>query len=121
MSSKVACLYIRVSTEDQTELSPDAQKIRKRVAVLVIFAVVDFACRNSVAEHFYHVSDGHFHVFNLLCLGVVVVPVFVMVAVSALVVHPRKRTTVNFTLTLVGTSVALKKPCSGDKLGGAVL
>ena len=26
MSSKVACLYIRVSTEDQTELSPDAQK-----------------------------------------------------------------------------------------------
>ena len=26
MSSKVAALYIRVSTEDQTELSPDAQK-----------------------------------------------------------------------------------------------
>nr|DAS95786.1 MAG TPA: TnpX RESOLVASE, RECOMBINATION [Caudoviricetes sp.] len=24
MSSKVAALYIRVSTEDQTELSPDA-------------------------------------------------------------------------------------------------
>ena len=26
MGSKVAALYIRVSTEDQTELSPDAQK-----------------------------------------------------------------------------------------------
>ena len=26
MSSKVACLYIRVSTEDQTELSPDARE-----------------------------------------------------------------------------------------------
>ncbi len=26
MSSKVGCLYIRVSTTDQAELSPDAQK-----------------------------------------------------------------------------------------------
>ena len=94
-----------------------ALKICQWMLVGIVFALVDFACRYAIAEHFFDVSQGHFNGFVHLCGGIDVVPIFKVVAVAALVVHPRVGAAKNFALALVGASCALIVARAGDKLG----
>ena len=67
-----------------------ASEIRKRVSVGVIFALINLACGNSVAKHFFYISKGHFYRAYAPLFGVIVRPVLKMMLVSAFMVQPRK-------------------------------
>ena len=95
-------------------------KIGQWMGVGVVFALIDFACRYAVAEHLFDVSQGHFDGLIHFCGGVDVVPILKMVAVAALVVHPRMRAAKEFAFALVGASVALIVARAGDELGGRI-
>ena len=97
-----------------------ALKIGQRMLVGVIFALINLACRYAVAEHFFDVSQGHFNGFVHLCGWVDVVPIFKMVAVASLVVHPRIRAAEEFAFALVGAPCALIIARAGDELGGRI-
>ena len=86
----------------------------------IVFPLVDFACRYAVAEHFFDVSQGHFNGFVHLCGWIDVVPIFKMVAVAALVVHPRIGAAKELAFALVGAPCALIIARAGDKLGGRI-
>ena len=94
-----------------------ALKICQGVRVGIVFPLVDFACRYAIAEHFFDVSQGHFDRLVHLCCGVDIVPIFKMVAVAPLVVHPRVGAAENFALALVGASRSLVVARAGDKFG----
>ena len=87
----------------------------------IVFPLVDFACRYAVAEHFFDVSQGHFN--GLVHLGgwIDVVPIFKVVAVAALVVHPCIRAAEEFAFALVGAPCALIIARAGNELGGRIL
>ena len=92
-----------------------------RIAVGIVFSVVSLACRQSVAKHLLDVPDRHFHRLQLSCFRVIVRPIFKVMAVPALMVHPRHRISRCFSFGFVGTSVTLKILCSGDKLRRRIL
>ena len=94
-----------------------ALKICQGMLVGVVFVLVDFACRYAIAEHFFDVSQGHFNGFVHLCGWIDVVPIFKVVAVAALVVHPRVGAAEDFALALVGASRSLVITRTGDKFG----
>ena len=97
-----------------------ALKISQWMLVGIVFALVDFACRYAVAEHFFDVSQGHFYGFVHLCGWIDIVPIFKVVAVAALVMHPRVGAAINFALALVWTSRSLVVARAGDELGGRI-
>ena len=98
-----------------------AHKIVKRGLVGVVFALVYLACGHSVTEHLDNIFKRHFDRLHPSSRRLVVGPIFKMVPVSALVVHPGGRIPVLLALLLVGTAGALKIPDSCQKLGRAVL
>ena len=97
-----------------------ALKICQWMLVGIVFALVDFACRYAVAEHFFDVSQGHFNGFVHLGGWIDIVPIFKVVAVAPLVVHPRVGAAEDFALALVGTSRSLVITRAGDKFGGRI-
>ena len=94
-----------------------ALKICQGVRVGIVFPLVDFACRYAIAEHFFDVSQGHFNGFVHFGGWIDVVPIFKVVAVAPLVVHPRVGTAVNFAFAFVGASRSLVVARAGDKFG----
>ena len=74
--------------------------------ISIVFALVDFACRYAVAEHFFDVSQGHFNGFVHLGGWVDIVPIFKVVAVAPLVVHPCGRVSVQLPFLFVGAAGA---------------
>ena len=98
-----------------------ALKICQWMLVGVVFPLVDFACRYAIAEHFFDVSQGHFNRFVHLGGWIDIVPIFKVVAVAPLVVHPRVGAAVNFAFALVGASCSLVVTRAGDELGGRIL
>ena len=97
-----------------------ALKICQGVGVGVVLSLIDFACRYTVAEHFFDVSRGHFDGFVHFCLYVNVVPIFKVVAVAPFVVHPCIGAAKELTLALVGASCALVVARAGDEFGGRI-
>ena len=91
------------------------------MAIGIVLSLIDFACRHAVTKHFFHKTQRHFDRFVHFCGGVDIVPIFKMVAVSPLVVHPRIGTAEEFAFALVGTSRALIIARAGDELGGRIL
>ena len=86
----------------------------------IILALIDLTCRHAVAEHFFDVARGHFDGLVHFGDGVDVIPIFKVVAVAPLVVHPRIRATKELALALVGASISLIVARAGDKLGGRI-
>ena len=77
----------RFGMDKATFLSPF--KIFDRVIFVVIFALINFARRHSVAKHFRNISHRHFHGTHLLFNRIIVCPVFKMVSVPSFVMQPR--------------------------------
>ena len=84
----------------------------------VILSLIDFACRYTVTEHLFDVSQRHFDRLVEFSGWIDVVPIFKVVAVAAFVVHPCIGAAINFALAFVGASRALIIARAGDKLGG---
>ena len=97
-----------------------ALKICQGMRVGVAFSLINFACRYAIAEHFFDVSQGHFNGFVHLGGWVDIVPIFKVVAVAPLVVHPRVGAAEKFAFALVGASCALIVARAGDKFGGRI-
>ena len=58
------------------------------IAGIEVRTPVDLAGGQPVAEHFRHILFRHLHAGNAAAVHAVIRPVFKMVAVAALVVHP---------------------------------
>ena len=86
----------------------------------IVFPLVDFACRYAIAEHFFDVSQGHFNGFVHLGGWVDIVPIFKVMAVAPLVVHPRVGAAEDFALALVGASRSLVVTRAGNELAGRI-
>ena len=97
-----------------------ADKIVQRMLVGIVFALVDFACRHTVTKHLLDIAHRHFHRLIHFGCGIEVIPILKVVAISALVVHPRHGIAVELTLTLVGTARALIILRAREKLGGRI-
>ena len=97
-----------------------ALKICQRVGVGVVLSLIDLACRYAVAEHFLDKAQGHFDGLVHFCGGVDVVPIFKVVTVAPLVVHPRVGAAKELAFAFVGASRALIIARTGNKLGGRI-
>ena len=62
--------------------------IFKRMRIGIIFALIRFACGNTVAKHFFNIFQRHFNRLEPFGLGAVIHPIFIMMAVSALMMKP---------------------------------
>lgn len=96
-------------------------KVFQRMAVRIIFTLIDFTGGHAVAEHLGYIAHGHGNRLVFVTYSIIVRPVFKVVSVSSLVVEPCGGIAVKLTFLLVGTFIAAVKPCAGDELGGAVL
>ena len=94
--------------------------ISQRRSVGVVLAHVYLACSHTVAEHLRNIDERHFNGFIALCLGAVVVPVFKVMLVPALVVHPCGAVAFKLTLCLVGAAGALIHFAAYPEFLGAV-
>ena len=72
----------------------------------IVLALIDLARADAVAEHLDKVLFRHFYRGHHMRHGIIVRPVFKVVTVAALVVHPGKRIAVVRTLQLVGAAAA---------------
>ena len=88
-----------------------AQKIFKRMLFGVVFALIYFTCRNAVAKHFFYKNKGHFDRAYPFSFGVIVCPVFEVMAVSALVVKPGRGIAKRLPLGFIRTAVTFIKFC----------
>ena len=95
-------------------------KIFERMAVLIVFPLINLARRNAVAEHLYDITKGHFDRLIALGDGIYIHPIFKMVLVSSLVMHPRGGIAEQLTLALVGAAVALIVFCARKELRGHI-
>ena len=95
-------------------------KICQGVRVGVVLSLIDLACRHAVAEHFFDVARGHFDGPIHFGLNVDVIPIFKVVAVASLVVHPRIGAAIELAFALVGASISLIVARARDKLGGRI-
>ena len=84
-----------------------ALKVFQRTLIGIVVAHIDLGCGNAVAEHLGDVSQRHLNGANNLINGRVIRPVFKVMAVSALVVHPCVGVALDLTLAVVGTAGAL--------------
>ena len=96
-------------------------KILQRMAVRIIFALIDFTGGHAVTKHLGYIAHRHGNRLVFVTYDVIVRPVFKVVSIPTLVVEPCGRIAVKLTFLLVGAFVAAVKPCTGDELGGAVL
>ena len=87
-----------------------------RVAVPVKRTAVGLARRNAVAEHFEHIFQRHLHAAHPRAVRRVVDPVFQMMAVSSLVVQPRRTVSLFAPLDFVRAAVALIIPRTRPEL-----
>ncbi len=95
-------------------------KVLIGMLLAVIFALINLARGNAVAEHFRNIADGHFHGHNLLFDGVVVRPILKMMFVPALVMKPRGAVAVEVSLRLVRTARAEVVLYPLNKFGGRI-
>ena len=72
----------------------------------IVLALIDLARADAVAEHLDKVLFRHFYRGHHMRDGIIVRPVFKVMTVAALVVHPGKRIAVVRTLQLVGAAAA---------------
>ena len=86
----------------------------------IILSLINLACRHTVTKHFLDVAHGHGDRLVHLGGGVEIGPILEMVAISSLVVHPRKRISKQLPLPLVGTAAALIVARPRKKLGGRI-
>jgi len=98
-----------------------ALKVGKRVCVGVFVSVVDHPSGDSVAEHFLDVFQRHLDRGHFPRHRVVICPIFKVVLVSALVVHPGVGKAVILPLALVGGTVALIVPGSDYEFRRGIL
>jgi len=81
--------------------------IFQRLAVVVLFPLINFTGGDAVTEHLDDVLEGHLHRLHLVGHVAVVGPVFVVVAVAALVVQPGQGIAPDDAFLVVGAAVAL--------------
>ena len=86
------------------------------VSRLKVLTPVDLAGSQPVAEHFRYIFFRHLHADDALTADTVIGPVFKMVAVAALVVHPRGAVSLVPALGVIGAAVSLKIFDAGPEL-----
>ena len=94
--------------------------VTQRVGVGIGISPIDLTGRHAVTEHFNHKALRHTHGTHKLGNRIVIGPIFEMMSIASLVVHPCVGKAVCLPFSLVGRSVALIVFCSRPKLGGAV-
>ena len=97
-----------------------AVEILQRGRVGVGRALIRLAGRDPVGDHLAQILHRHIDRLIHSCLGAQVCPVFKMVPVAALVVHPGKGIAVRLALGGVRAAVALIIADAGKKLGGRI-
>lgn len=97
--------------------------IFQRRGIRVCCSLIDLARCNAVHDHFRNVTVRHRHrlAHAMSAVNAVIDPIFIMMAVSSLMMHPCGRITVSFPLRIVGTSGSLIIPDPRSKLSRAVL
>ena len=102
-------------------LCSGALEILERTRLRILVLHVDLAGGDTVAEHLGKEAYGHLHRLVSAGLGVVVPPVFEVVAVAPLVVHPCKGIAKRLPFRFVGAALAvLIVADAGEKFCGAV-
>ena len=86
------------------------------VSRLKVLTPVDLAGSQTVAEHLRHIFFRHLHADDALTVDAVIGPVFKMVAVAALVVHPGGAVADVPALGVIGAAVSLKIFDAGPEL-----
>ena len=99
---------------------PGSFQIFQRRSVGVVPAAVDLACGNTVHDHFQQKFHRHGNGTVFLGSRQQIRPVFKVMAVAALVVHPRLGITHILTLGSIGTAVSLIIPRTGKEFRRAV-
>ena len=97
-----------------------AKKVIERAVVGVLFLLIDFARGNAVAKHLDHESYRHLHRAGRPGLRIVIAPIFKMMAVAALVVHPGEGVPVSVALSFVWAAASLIIFCADPEFGWAV-
>ena len=97
------------------------EEIGEGLVVGVGFAIVDFACGDTVAKHFYKIPKGHLYGGVAFGDGVYVYPVFPVVLVSPFMVEPCGGITEQLALALIWAACTLVIACARQKLGGRIL
>ena len=95
-------------------------EIGKGLVVRVELSAINLAGGHTVAKHFDDEAQGHFHGNVFFLHRIDIYPIFKMVAISSLMVHPGKRVSVLLPLPLVGASGAQIMLCARNKLGGRI-
>ena len=95
-------------------------EIGKRRAVSIAFPLIGHTGSPSVHNHLYQIPPGHMQGFILAGFLVDIRPIFVMVTVSAFVVHPRLTIALFLTLCGVGATCSLIESCAGEEFCGRV-
>ena len=90
------------------------------ISVGKLIAAVNTAGSQSVTEHFRDIFYWHFDADDALAVGAIVRPVFKMVAVAPLVVHPGGGIALFPALGVIGAAVALKIADPHKKFLGGV-
>ena len=91
-------------------------EIGKGLVVRIKLSALDLAGGHTVAKHFDDKAQRHFYRRVFPLRGIDVHPIFKMMTVSALVVHPSQGISVFLSLPLVGASRAQIMLCAGNKL-----
>ena len=82
-------------------------KILQRRRIRIGLALVSHAGGSSIHDHFHQELSGHRQRLVTLGLGIQIRPVFIMMAVATLMVHPGFAVALDFPFCGVGTAVAL--------------
>jgi len=90
-------------------------EVGKGVAVLIFRPVIDLGGGHAVAEHLDDPAQGHFHGLDTAGGHGVIRPVFKVVAVASLVVHPCGGIAFFLTFLLIGAAGALIIADAGDE------
>ena len=88
--------------------------------VCIILTLINLTRSYTVAEHFNQEVYRHLNRLIAFRLGIHIIPVLKMMTVTSLMVHPRYRIAVLFSLRFIGTSHSLIIPYPHPKLSRAV-
>ena len=95
-------------------------EIFQRCTIGIIFALVGLTGGAPIHHHFHQILSGHMKGFVLLGFQTQIRPVFIVMAVTALMVDPRFAVSLDLPLCSIGTASALVILCAPPKLRGGI-
>lgn len=87
----------------------------------ISFPIIYLTGRHPVTEHLFYITNRHFNRFFKSCLRIVILPIFKMMFIPSLMMHPGNRITINFSLFCIGASCSLIISCTRYKFCRTIL